>query len=163
VLEFLGSLVKFGGKTRADLITSATQLTCAIQMASALSIMRLAQARAAATPAEKRTILAKLSNDEVGRMANLADLCSKIGAAANAFSHPSAEVANVNLGAHGLAKDAFVTLQDQEWGLQKIYTASLMPNVADGDLDSFIDERCAELGALQAQAASAVTSLTSSI
>jgi hypothetical protein len=163
-LEFLAGAIGAGGKTRKELLASASQMASAIQMASAMCTSRLAGALAASTVAEKRQILAKLTNDEILQMGHLNKLCDPIGAAANQLDHAlSAEWANVNLGSHGLARHAFKKLQDREWGLQQLFNETIAAQVPDAELDEWMRKKIGELLEMGTAATKLVSALTAAI
>jgi hypothetical protein len=163
-LEFITGAIGSGGKTRNELLASASQMACTIQMASAVCTSRLAGALAATTVAEKRQILAKLTSDEILQMGQVNKLCDPIAAAANQLDHAlSAEWANVNLGSHGLARHAFQKLQDREWGLQQLFNETIAAQVPDADLDDWIRKKIGELLEMGTAATTAVSALTKAI
>jgi hypothetical protein len=163
-LEFIAGAIGSGGKTRKDLLASASQMASAIQMASAVCTSRLASALAANTVAEKRQILAKLTSDEILQMGHVNKLCDPIAASANQLDHAlSAEWANVNLGAHVLARHAFQKLQDREWGLQQLFNETIVAPVADAELDDWIRKKIGELLEMGTAATKLVSALTAAI
>ena len=163
-LEFITGAVSSGGKIRKDLLASASQMASAIQMASAVCTARLASALVASTVIEKRQILAKLTNDEIVQMGHTNKLCDPIAASANQLTHAlSAEWANVNFGAHGLAKHAFQKLQDREWGLQQLFNETINAQVPDAELDDWIRRKIAELLEIATAATKLVSALTAEI
>ena len=163
-LEFVTGAIGSGGKTRKDLLASASQMACSLQMASAVSTSRLAGALAASTVAEKRQILAELTDHEILQMGRVNNLCDPIAAAANQLEHAlSAEWANVNLGAHALARHTFQRLQDREWGLQQLFNETIVAQVPDAELDDWLKKKIAELLEMGTAATTAVSALTKAI
>jgi len=163
-LEFIAGAVDSGGKTRRDLLASASSMASAVQMASAVCLSRLVTALAADTTAEKRRIVAKLTSDEVLQMGRVNDLCGPIAAAANQLDHAlSAEWANVNIGAHGVARHAFQQLQDREWGLQQLFNETIAVQVPDEELDTWLRAKIGELLEMGTAAARLVSAMTAAI
>ena len=162
-LELIARAVSSGTRTRQELLTHASQMASAIQMASALCTSRLARALAAATMQDKQQILANLGQHEILQMGQMNNLCSAIAASANHLNHAlSAEWANVNLGSHALAREVFTKLQDAERGLQQLFTASIGDPPA-GDMDTWIKEKSREFSEIGAAATAAVSAITRAI
>lgn len=163
-LDFISSAIRSGGKTRKDLLASASQMASAIQMASALCTSRLATALATSNVTEKRQILAKLTDDEILQMGHLNKLCDPIAAAANQLDHAlSTEWANINLGSHGLARHAFQKLQDREWGLQQLFNETIAAQVPDAELDEWTRKKIGEFLEMSTAATKLVSALTTAI
>jgi hypothetical protein len=163
-LDLITGAISSGGKARRDLLVSASQMASTIQMTSAVCLSRLSAALAASAVAEKRQILAKLTGDEIEQMGRMNKLCDPIAAAASQLNHAlSAEWANVNLGSHGLARHAFETLQNREWGLQQLFNETISPQVLDAELDDWLKKRISELIEMGTAATKVISALTNAI
>lgn len=163
-LEWLASAVSFGSNTRSKLLSDASAMASAIQMASALCTVRLAEALAEQDPQKKRSIMSSLGQQEIGQMAQVQHLCGPIATAATQLTHAiSAEWANVNLGTQATASQVFLDLQKGEWALQEIFRTSLVPPSADPAIDPWLRQTMQDIAEVGTAASNAVIALTRKI